>query len=72
MPDKYSKEWFDQKISWYYSHIPHGCDQCGFDTDELLDAFEEIKRLQGNIKESSICDDCDAIDNPSCSHCIGC
>jgi hypothetical protein len=31
-----------------------------------------LKKIFFNDKNSSICDDCDSIDNPSCSHCIGC
>jgi hypothetical protein len=34
--------------------------------------FWTLKKIFFRDRTPNICDDCDAIDNPSCSHCIGC
>jgi hypothetical protein len=45
---KYSKQWFENQRAWYYSNIPHGCDQCGFDTNEIYELFDELERVKSN------------------------
>jgi hypothetical protein len=50
MLKKFSKDWLDLKRDWYYAHIQNGCDQCGFDTKDIYDAYLEIERLQSKTE----------------------
>jgi hypothetical protein len=82
MPYKYTKElheqWRKDSGDWKNSFHP----------DAIVTLLDEIERLQKEIfdiknpkytldvavyyDDFDDCSDCDAIDNPSCSHCIGC